>query len=154
MPESTQKTKKIPHWILELFTFIFIPYLIVYISSPVIFGILLLIGIPIFIFLYFRLTNHIINLENPAERKKLILPQVPKPEEKRTKNHFPKRFSLAILTLIIMTQIFLLLGNINNYRETIINLPTTSASQLKVRNFQRSNLYKTLFLCRCLESYS
>ena len=70
MPESTQKTKKkFPRWILELFTFIFIPYLIVYISSPVIFGILLLIGIPIFIFLYFRLTNHIINSENPGGKK-------------------------------------------------------------------------------------
>ena len=77
MSESTQKTKKIPHWVLELFTFIFIPYLIVYISSPVIFGILLFIGIPIFIFLYFRLTNHIINLENPAGHKKMNLPQTP-----------------------------------------------------------------------------
>lgn len=78
MPESTQKTKKkFPRWILELFTFIFIPYLIVYISSPVIFGILLLIGIPIFIFLYFRLTNHIINSENPGGQKNLDLPQSP-----------------------------------------------------------------------------
>lgn len=84
MPESTQKTKKkFPRWILELFTFIFIPYLIVYISSPVIFGILLLIGIPIFIFLYFRLTNYIIDSENPAGHKKMNLPQTPKPEEKR-----------------------------------------------------------------------
>lgn len=147
MPESTQKTKKIPHWILELFTFIFIPYLIVYISSPVIFGILLLIGIPIFIFLYFRLTNHIINLENPAERKKLILPQVPKPEEKRTKNHFPKRFSLAILTLIIMTQIFLLLGNINNYRETIINLPDNFSFSIKSQELSKiQSLQNIIFM--------
>lgn len=78
MPESTQKTKKkFPRWILELFTFIFIPYLIVYISSPVIFGILLLIGIPIFIFLYFRLTNHIINSENPGGQKKFGPSTVP-----------------------------------------------------------------------------
>lgn len=83
MSEPTQKTKKkFPRWILELFTFIFIPYLIVYISSPVIFGILLFTGIPIFIFLYFRLTNHIINSENPTGHKKLNLPQPPQPSRK------------------------------------------------------------------------
>ena len=132
MPESTQKTKKkFPRWILELFTFIFIPYLIVYISSPVIFGILLLIGIPIFIFLYFRLTNYIIDSENPAGHKKMNLPQTPKPEEKRTKNHFLKRFCLAILILITITQIFLLLVNINNYRETMINLPDSFSFSAK-----------------------
>lgn len=148
MPESAQKTKKkFPHWILELFTFIFIPYLIVYISSPVIFRILLFIGIPIFIFLYFRLTNYIINLENPAERKKLILPQVPKSEGKRAKNHFLKRFSLTVLILIIMTQIFLLLGNINNYRETIINLPDNFSFSIKSQELSKiQSLQNIIFM--------
>lgn len=132
MPEPIQKTqKKFPHLILELSTFIFIPYLIVYISSPVIFGILLFTGIPIFIFLYFRLTNYIIDSENPAGHKKMNLPQTPKPEEKRTKNHFLKRFFLAILILITITQIFLLLVNINNYRETMINLPDSFSFSIK-----------------------
>lgn len=91
MSEPTQKTKrKFPRWILELFTFIFIPYLIVYISSPVIFGIILFIGIPVFIFLYFRLTNHIINSENPTGHKKLNIQQAPEAKEKSTKNQNEK----------------------------------------------------------------
>ena len=59
------------------------------------------------------------------------LPQTPKPEEKRTKNHFLKRFCLAILILITITQIFLLLVNINNYRETMINLPDSFSFSAK-----------------------
>lgn len=102
MSESTQKTKKIPHWVLELFTFIFIPYLIVYISSPVIFGILLFIGIPIFIFLYFRLTNHIINLENPAGHKKLNLPQTPKPKLPSNQKKHKIPFITAILSIFFL----------------------------------------------------
>ncbi len=69
MSESAKRTKKFPRRILELVTFIFIPYLIVYISNPVIFGILLFASISIFIFLYFRLTNYIINSENPGGKK-------------------------------------------------------------------------------------
>lgn len=137
MSESAQKTKKFPRRILELVTFIFIPYLIVYISNPVIFGILLFASISIFIFLYFRLTNYIINSENPGGHKKLNLPQAPKPEEKRTKNHCLKKFSLAILISITITQAFLLLGNINNYRETIINLPDNFSFSIKSQELSK-----------------
>jgi membrane protein len=108
MSESTQKTKKFPRWILELFTFIFIPYLIVYISSPVIFGILLFISIPIFIFLYFRLTNYIINSENPAGHKKLNLPQTPKPKLPTTQKKSRPIVSTIITSLISFPVTFII----------------------------------------------
>ena len=138
MREPTQKTqKKFPRWIIELFIFIFIPYLIIYISSPVIFGIILFTGIPIFIFLYFRLTNHIINSENPTGNKKLDIPQAPKPKEKRTKNQFLKQSSLAIFIIIAIVLTLLLLGSINSYRETIINLPDSFSFSIKSQELSK-----------------
>ena len=151
MSKPTQKTKrKFPRWILELFTFIFIPYLIVYISSPVIFGIILFIGIPVFIFLYFRLTNHIINSENPTGYKKLNIQQAPEAKEKSTKDQFLKRFYLAILALITVILIVFLLGNINSYRETMISLPDNFTFSTKSQELSKIHSLQNIIFMQML----
>ena len=107
MSESAQRTKKFPRRILELVTFIFIPYLIVYISNPVIFGILLFASISIFIFLYFRLTNYIINSENPGEQKKLNPPQSPQTKKTPQSSREIHPSSIVYSSIITLAYTFL-----------------------------------------------